>query len=1297
MKNRILIGLAIALFVLVLPVGMLSSGSVGPDDVFDDSAVVDKAIESEGDVHIEKVSPGEMAPLLEGIELPKMEGKLAVVNEPWNAPFITDEELSLIDSAKQKGYSMARPGLGEKKSLDIPSTQAMNAADEPTRGSEPTRGTDNEPNNDPWNGSKLASSDSLTGSLTWFESDPGGTRGDYIDWYKMEHKGVDPRVPGSLKNITLEFTEFDSEDITLYELTYTDTEFTTDYLDFISVAIFYTDPFWGFSELGGKKIWYDNGDDTDGWVYDGGHSDPDFQDNWTLNYRTPGESKGVEDTNGGIGGLTESGWYYIMVMFNYYVTPEAVDRPDFVIDYSFTVTTTNDVNNFPSSTGNTAGAPNDFNNATLTKPTMPGRTHSALNHFDWYRFEGNGPENIWNMSIWVNVSRTGWGINDDFGVTINDNWMWIYMLWWGEGEDGEFGTEDDIWTVNLKVLYYAVSFVDGSGNPVSWMQERFTSTGGNNMKVNLWNVNDRFDAPTDGHPYLSGKNPRTMFVGLYSEPAKFGQTAGGGLAQLYSDYQTFDQYDISFNVHEVPPNNPPSIDKIEVFTKNPANVNLFSNVGGYYGTDFTVEVTYSDEDNNPPENVWLLIDPLTAFEKKIDIVNSPKNPFATNFAEGVVYKYDVSGDLLKEGNHVILAYAKDKIPTGSIKTAYQSLNFWLNDTLIVWDDDPVMKNQNFVGAPTILEDSLPVGIPLETVNGVFIDPEGVFEGFAIWNETLGDWTDTLDLEEMTLKIEEFSGYGSVVVYPKENRHGSATIKVMGYDKYSFQNHSFKITITEVNDPPMVNYIMIGDEEYEVDNTNPLNPFAVLDSVEVLEDEEFQFQIIAEDTDHEPDRTPLRYEYIRSFSGDWDEDPTVGFDSGIVTFTPTNADSQKGLLAMVFNVRDGRDNGEIRLTVSFKVTNVNDPPTITLPPSISPFYLQDQRVQFRVTGSDIDKGDVLAFSVNIESSVGDAEPVLDQLHPDADIKEGRDWGMDANTGDFWFIASDQNIWKNEDGTMAKTKEIEFEFAVTDKAGAKATAKRTLIFNDVNSPPEAPKEIYHQIKDEDPDTPGDQGLTVMFWVDPVFDIELDTIQYRWTFSDGGSSTGIRINYTFATEGQKTVQIYAFDGTDESESISKVITVTKPVVDPKDKDPVDPMDPGTGTDNNSMLIIIIIVVVVLFLLIIAVLLFFVLRKKPAPPAQIYGYDQQQLAAYQMQGLPPAQPGALPPGENPELPPAPMDGDQQMLYPEGQLQPEFAAPQAQTEMAQPEQPQGMLCPSCSSPVDPTWFLCPNCKAPLQ
>jgi hypothetical protein len=1286
MEKKVLIGMVLALLFLAMPVATIFTGG-STTGTAPETEQADGIFETSDDVKVEKVNADELSYVLDKISLPKMEGTLAVDPDAMKGALKNSQDRDMLEMAQAKGFRLANPMVAQ-----------MNAPPA-------TRGTDADDNDDLANGSKLNNNDNVNdGNLFFPENDPAGTLGDYIDWYKMELTGVDPTVTGKTKNVTIVLDKFTCAETTLYEVTFDSTQYTTDYLDFLEMFIVYVDPFWGFSELGGKKFLYDNGDDTDGWIYDGGNTaQPGWDDNWTANYESVMGSKGVLDTNGMIGGLTEEGWYYIGIMFNYYVTPEATARPDMNIEYGFTVSTKDDINNYPIAPSTTAGGPNDFNNATLlgTGTDITGRDHSGLNYFDWYRFEGQDNNKIWNQSVWVNISWTTFPQGQDFGVTFNDNWMYVMLLWWGEGDDEVYGTEDDIWTIDWKILFFAVSYVDPSGNTVSYMQERMTQSGGNNMFLNIYNINNRTDAVA-GHPYLNGKNPRTMFVGLYSTPMKFGQTQTGGLAQLWADYQVFDQYKLDLNIQEVAPNNAPTVDDIKITTEHPdKDMNIFSTTGGFYDTNFRFEVNYTDEDNDPPASIWLVIDPFTPYETPpVNIVTKPTNAFDKDYTDSATFWFEILGkDLGDEpAPHDVLAFAWDTIPDWSLVESARSADFFLNDTLEVWNDEPVMRNENWISAPTIDEDSDPVGIPLEGSSGIFDDPEDEFEGFQVWNYNTSAWDDEYDTPTLTLKIEEFEGYISIVAYPKRNQHiGKETVMVQAFDLHSNATRAFNLKVEEVNDPPMVKFVNIDDVDYPVDNSDPLNPELILD-VDVMEDAEFAFDIIAEDTDLEADRTSLRYSYVPSLSGDWENDPDIDFNTGSVTLTGTNDDVAEGNLNMMFNIEDGRDGGQIKLLLTVKVTNTNDPPTISLPPATVPFYNQDTLVTIKVTGTDQDKGDTLTYDVNVEKKVGNTDAVVDQVSSKAKVD---DWNMDTVAGLFTFTAIDQNIWLQSDDTMADTVDITFEFSVTDKAGAKVTMIRTLTFKDVNSPPDNPTEIFTNVADQYAKTTDIvEGLTVEMWVLGVQDEDKDEITFFWTFPDGGTATskaGQHINYTFTSEGQKVIQVYASDGEDNSLEITqKMVTLIKV--------PVDNGGGGGGggtvveeqNNNNTLLIIIIVVVVVLFLIIIAVLMFFVLRKKPAPPAQVY-YDQQQLAAFQAQGLPGVTPGALPPGANPELPPAPQDMQQPGAVPPVGAPPMAVTPQVGEIAPQPEAPQGMACPSCGSPVDPTWFLCPNCKAPLQ
>ena len=1276
--------------VMVMPVGLVGAG-VQHDKIKEEVVNEDDTpfITDSDNVKIEKVDPSTMGKAFEKIELPELEGT-PTLDTRLSGVKVPGVDTDLSQSLRNNGFHPVR-------SMDMAA---------------PTRASDTSNNDDPFNGSKISSNgEVVTGDIFYPATDPTGDRGDYIDWYKMEFTGIDPNVPGALQNVTFQLNSFSSDEVTLYELQYQVdaqgqiTEFGSDILDYISVFIVYMDPFWGFEELGGAKFWYDNGVD-DGWSY---------TDNWTTNFRTPDKSHGVEDTNGMTGGLTEDGWYYIGVSYSYWVTPEAPDRDDFYVDYEFEVSWTGESNNFPFSDTYTAGAPNDLNNATGTLPTMPGRIHSGLNHFDWYSFEGVNNEYIWNMSLWFNVTWST--ISVGLEISVWDWWTTIIMLWWGAGDDGQYDTDDDIWTYDpmfgYKILYYNVYLATSTGDPLPWFQNRYTQTGQNNQQVNIWNINNRTDAQAT-HPYIQGENPRKMFVGIFTAPQKFQQTSTGGLAQVYADYQASDDYTLELNVKEVAPNNPPEISDITVSSDFPQ-----SDTGGYYDTEFQINVTYMDEDNDPPSELLLVFDEGTGAETApVDILQDgdPIDLNDNDYTDGREYKITYLGKTLKDtpSPHSIKVWAKDD-PSHPMKTARWSLpRFDYN--LTVWDDDPVSVKDPWAGIPTLQEDEPPRLIPLEGFDGAFKDPENRFRGFNIWDPTNETWATDYFSELMHINISKIDGIWQMNIMLNENQHSTAgePVTLRAYDDHSWAVRTTRVYVNPVNDPPKVLGIKIGSNTYdedtgELDNTDPLSPVVHFEGVEqakLVEDQFFEFEIIAEDTDLEEERQDLEYDFETGLSSPWKELPSVGYNTGIVTLENgiSNDDVKKKNNKMAFSISDRGTDGTIILTIYFDVENVNDPPSITIPTTTPRQYTQYQAggIRIKPIASDIDPGDSLTFSVNFEDPLEydgeEVDSIVDQL-PNMEARKDIDWGVDTNTGEFWFKPDDQNIWNTSSGWV-KSIEITLVFEVRDKAGATATDKITLVLNDLNEEPEAPSEIK---ADPDPSQEIYVGDEITFSVDEVTDPDGDKVTYKWDFGDGATGEGRTVTHTYSKKGWKTVQMWVEDGQFETDRINLRLEIlekedTNGGGNNNQQTPTTPS--STSSSDNTMLYVILGVVGLLVVIIVIVIFFFALRKKEAPPAQQYPmYDT--MGAYGAQGLPPGQENQLPPGAAPELPPG-QDYYQQpdQLPPAGQeqVQPQTEAPAAQPEtQAQPEAPAGSTCPSCGAPVDPSWFLCPNCKTPLQ
>jgi hypothetical protein len=791
------------------------------------------------------------------------------------------------------------------------------------------------------------------------------------------------------------------------------------------------------------------------------------------------------------------------------------------------------------------------------------------------------------------------------------------------------------------------------------------------------------------------------------------------------------EYDIVPNVIEHEPNTAPEIYDIELESDYEF---VPTGDGGNYETWFTVMVTYLDEDNDPPEVINLILDKGTYAEGIVDISGFPKDPFDFDYTSatdesnppGRVYLLEIQGEDLTDTPeiHTIHANCTDFVNKGEpdfeIRGAKDSSMSKYEPGLVVWDDEPVDLNPTRQPFDEIMEDEPTTYFPLEGLEGQFKDPENDFVVFNIWNETLGNWSDNYDSEIMNIDVVEYEGMWQIAVTPKHNQHGTEAVTLQGEDEHSWSNLTTSITIREVNDAPIVTHIEIEGTPFEVDNVDPLRPVIHIeeDDFKFEEDEEYTFNIIAEDTDLEEDRTQLEYSYIRSTSSDWDEDPDVGYNTGEVTFTPTNNDVRSGADKMVFSIDDHRTDGDIKLEVYLDIKNVNDDPTIMIPTTTARTWKQFSKISIRPIASDEDKGDQITFSVNFVDPIGDDYDSIEDQLPFMEVTKGIDWDITPTTGDFWFEVDDQNIWKTSSG-MVKSQEITIVFMATDSADPAGTAVASinLVLNDENEEPPRPMSINFN-----PNKPNAKE-PVNFWVDPVVDPDGDRLTYKWDFGDGSTGEGINVNHTYATKGYKTVQMWVEDSQFATEKISVRVEVAE---EPADDDVVDDdvvdddvVDPGTEADN-TMIIIVAVVIIVIVVLVVVLFIFLLLRKKPAPTAQMYpGYDQQALGAYGQQGLPPGAVGELPPQTTPELPPAgegqippdnlpPADGQAPIEQPPMEPQPEFAQPAPDMgapaavapEMGTPEpapEPAGNACPSCGAAVDPTWFLCPNCKSPLQ
>ena len=1295
-------GVLLALFfmaMLIIPVGLAGAGSnveVARDSddtiietdqkVGDSGSVNGNAIARDG-ATIEKVDGNDVKSIMgKDMQFPDMRSRLA------------GRQVELED-IKDRKFDLEIPGRDiDTSRVRIPKNMMLT--------SDPTRAEDNENQNDDddlANGTKIAMTETVSGEL-FSDSSTVNPQSDVIDWFKVQipQGSVNPQGGAlGVKNFTLTLTDFSSPDATLDEYDDDGEVVTGDYVDTLEIYIWYSHYSWtGFMDMGGKMMLYDNDDPGDGW-------EPSSGENWTTSFRTPIDSQGTtEDTDGFVNTLTERGWYYIGVRYLYYLIEAEAGRDfDYNINYEFEIAEEDtEINNYPFSTSYTQGAGNDWKNGTTTEPDPNARVDSGWNSQDWYEIKGVNREKLWNLSFNFSITGAYYKGMGSLGY-IPDAFVYVTRCFYSWGEDGIEGTEDDGWYGRTLIFTFQYPSVPEQG-----LYNINDANAFNNYFVSNWT-----DAPTE----IDGNDPRSYFVSIRIESLNLVVSGSTIQGLTYGTAQTRIDYNLDLSYTEREPNTPPQITDITVESDWEQ-----AETGGYYGSEFTIKVTYMDVDNDAPRFIWLEIDgdsPIDLIDEGDPLAPNDKDYTDADPIPGKVYYITFFGDQLGENPspHEIRVWAFDKMPQLDIRSSKRSNDLW-DFNLTVWDDDPVELIDNWEGIPTLTEDEPERLIPLEGFEGAFRDPENRFRGFNIWNESLGSdggWDTDYESDLMYVNISKVDGIWQMRINLKHNQWTTEgePIRLRAYDDYSEVNRTARVFVNPVNDPPKVFHIIYDGMEYDVDNEiDPMRPVLHLedsDDIFMTQDEEFTFEIYAEDTDPETEWGTLTYDFEDGLSDNWKEAPDVGYNDGVVTYTPVNYDVEKENQKMAFSISDGDSDGTIILTVWFEVKNKNDAPSISIPATTPRQYTQYQGGGMRVKPIAEDEDlrlptsirDSLTYSVNFEESIehdGDEIDAIEDQLPYMDVSKDIDWGIDPNTGEFWFNPNDQKIWQTSSGWV-KSIEINLVFQVTDKEGASATDMITLVLNDLNEEPPAPDSIS---ADPDPSTEIYVGDEIRFSVDSVSDPDGDKITYKWDFGDGSQSEGQNVTHTYSKKGFKTVQAWVTDGQFDTEKISLRIEILEEEDD--DNGGGDPnggtTTPGGGEEEtDNTLFIILGVVALLVIIIVVVILVVVLRKKEAPPAQQYPmYDQGQLGAYDAQGLPPGQADQLGGGAAPELPPGQGETGQPQELPPAQqeMQAQQEAPQAQPEtQQQPEQAPGSACPSCGSPVDPSWFLCPNCKSPLQ
>lgn len=560
-------------------------------------------------------------------------------------------------------------------------------------------------------------------------------------------------------------------------------------------------------------------------------------------------------------------------------------------------------------------------------------------------------------------------------------------------------------------------------------------------------------------------------------------------------------------------------------------VNLTSDLpdhptGGYLGTEFSLLVEYLDPDDDPPATILITFDPGTVYEFSENITSMELNPLDSDHTNGKLYLYEFQGWEVGEDPypHDILVTASDDPPGNS--SSSDSKPYFLNDTLFIWDDDPVRIDPAWYGLDPIPEDSGSNLIPLEGGGRPFIDPEHSLVGASVSIADENNWTDSLELELATVKIDEGDDGFYLNITPKQDRYGDIEVDVKVHDEHTSAVRSFPIIIFDVQDLPYFDLLVTGEGNYTPEQVTERMYVIHLEGVQVIEDREFRFTIHAW-IDGIHGSGPVFHE--RSLSDEWKHPPEKG-DQGGFSFVPDNEDVVSGSELMVFSIIGS--NPKVLLHLHLDIVNMNDPPVLYLPSTLPRRYEQFDQLLLDPIAKDPDPHENLTFTCNVVHELGSNYTSLNHQLPFARLNRSS-WDFNTSTGELWIAFDDQGIWMTNNGSVDDV-EITIAIRVTDGSGANATSEIIIVLSDINEPPIMDGYLYYE-----PYRP-ETGQPVVFWVNEASDPDMDHLTYRWDLGDGTMATGRVVDHTYSTKGWKTVQVWVDDGKATSERYSLRIEV-------------------------------------------------------------------------------------------------------------------------------------------------------------
>jgi hypothetical protein len=454
-------------------------------------------------------------------------------------------------------------------------------------------------------------------------------------------------------------------------------------------------------------------------------------------------------------------------------------------------------------------------------------------------------------------------------------------------------------------------------------------------------------------------------------------------------------------------------------------------------------------------------------------------------------------------------------------------------------DEGIVTNPEWMGIPSIQEDSIPFAVSLDGPSGPFINISDNITEYRVAAEGSSIGWVGLNTSLAYLSIIGEMGSHALLIEPHTDASGLLSFTLIAIGENSTCNRTTALKINGVNDPPSLSSIIIQEREHKLHLSGDMTYYLDLEGVEkVDENSYFNFTINGTHGDLMDDEDSLHFQFDSFRSDKWETRPQVGSSSGKVTLFASTNDWKVGNGKLVFNVRDSSFI-EMTLIIDLVITHVNQPPSISISPASILRWEQYETVNLTIDTHDEDSPGPLEIMFNLHSSIDGEVPSLVEQLPYANLELFLNIGI-LDHRNFWMDLSDPFIWKAGSQYLDEVQ-VFLTFQVTDNEGDSSNTTIMLELVDINEPPVISGSI--QASPTDAKT----GERVTFLIDEANDPDGDDLTYVWDFGDGSTGEGRVVEHIYYNNGFKTIQCWVSDGNSTSSRLAIRIEIQGKSYDP------------------------------------------------------------------------------------------------------------------------------------------------------